>query len=171
MFDKMMFMNKMNRGERRFWLMKSEADCYSIEDLKRDRKTMWDGVRNYQVRNMMRDQMKVGDKAFFYHSNAGPNSGIVGEMEVLKGAYPDPTQFDSKSEHPDPKSRPDNPRWYCVDLKFVRQFPRAVTLGEMKLDPRLKGMAVLQKGNRLSVMPISKKHFEYILEITGGEKK
>ncbi len=146
--------------------MKSEADCFSIDDLKRERKAVWDGVRNYQVRNMMRDEMKVGDKAFFYHSNAGNETGIVGEMEVVKSAYPDPTQFDPKSEHPDPKSSPENPRWLCVDVKFVKKFAKPVTLAEMKLDPRLEGMAVLHRGCRLSITPVNKKHFDHILKLS-----
>lgn len=153
-------------GLKSFWLMKSEPSCYSIDDLKNDKKEMWDGVRNYQVRNMMRDDMKKGDRAFFYHSNAGNETGIVGEMEVVSKAYPDPTQFDKKNEHFDPKSEKDNPRWLCVDVKFIKKFPAVIRLSELKLDPKLSGMPVLKKGNRLSVMPISKKHYEYIIELS-----
>ncbi len=148
-----------------YWLMKSEPDCFSIDDLERSRVEMWDGTRNYQVRNMMRDEMQVGDKALLYHSSAGNETGAAGVMEIVKAAYPDPTQFDPKSEHPDPKSDPANPRWLCVDVKFITKFPRVVTLSEMKTDPHLEGMTVLQKGNRLSVMPIQKKHFERVLHL------
>lgn len=145
-----------------YWLLKSEPDCYSIDDLRRDKVEMWDGTRNYQVRNMMRDQMKKGDLCLFYHSNAGKETGVVGTMKIVKEAYPDPTQFDPKSEHPDPKSDPENPRWLCVDVRFVKKFPRTVTLSELKNDPYFADMTVVQKGNRLSVMPIKKKHFDRI---------
>ena len=148
--------------------MKSEPSCYSIEDLKRDKVEMWDGVRNYQVRNMMRDQMKKGDLALFYHSNAKDETGVVGTMKIVKEAYPDPTQFDPKSDHPDPKSDPENPRWLCVDVRYVSKLKRCVTLSEMKNDPKLLTMPVLKKGNRLSVMPISKKHYEYIEKLGKG---
>lgn len=148
-----------------YWLMKSEPDCFSIDDLKRKKIDMWDGTRNYQVRNMMRDDMRVGDMALFYHSNAGTETGVVGEMKIVKNAYPDPTQFDPKSDHPDPKSDPENPRWLCVDVRFLTKFTRTVTLSEMKIDPKLEGMTVLQKGNRLSVMPITKKHYEYVVKL------
>lgn len=145
-----------------YWLMKSEPDCYSIDDLKRDRVEMWDGTRNYQVRNMMRDDMKVGDLALFYHSNAGKETGCVGVMKVHSKAYPDPTQFDPKSDHPDPKSDPENPRWLCVDMKYVETLPRTVTLQEIKLDPKFDGMPLIKKGNRLSVFPIKKTHFDRV---------
>jgi predicted RNA-binding protein with PUA-like domain len=148
--------------------MKSEPSCYSIDDLKRDRIEPWDGIRNYQVRNMMRDEMRVGDKALFYHSNASNETGVVGEMTIASKAYPDPTQFDPKSDHPDPKSDPENPRWLLVDVKYKSKFKHPVTLAEMKLDPKLEGIAVLKKGNRLSVMPISKKHYEYLVKL--GQK-
>lgn len=152
--------------KRQCWLLKSEPGCYSIDDLARDRVEMWDGCRNYQVRNFMRDTMQVGDKALFYHSNAGNETGVVGEMKIASKAYPDPTQFDPKSEHPDPKSDPENPRWLCVDVQFVRKLPRVVTLAELKLDPQLEGMPVLQKGNRLSVMPISAQHYDRVISLS-----
>lgn len=145
--------------------MKSEPDCYSIDDLKRDKVEMWDGTRNYQVRNMMRDDMKVGDMALFYHSNAGDETGVVGTMKVVKEAYPDPTQFDPKSDHPDPKSDPENPRWLCVDVQFQSKFKNVVTLKELKLDPKFAGMPVIQKGNRLSVMPIKKAHYDRVVKL------
>ena len=150
---------------RKYWLMKSEPSCYSIDDLKQDKVTMWDGTRNYQVRNLMRDEIKVGDKVLFYHSNAKDTTGVVGEMKVVSQAYPDPTQFDPKSDHPDPKSDPNNPRWLCMDVKFLSKFIRPVTLSEMKLDPKLEGMSVLKKGNRLSVMPIQKKHYDRVVKL------
>lgn len=150
----------------KYWLMKSEPNCYSIDDLKRDKTEMWDGCRNYQVRNFMRDQMEVGDRALFYHSNAGDATGVVGEMEIVSCAYPDPTQFDPKSDHPDPKSDPENPRWLAVDVKFKKKFPRTVTLFELKLDLKLEGMSVLKKGNRLSVMPVSKEQYDHIVDLS-----
>ncbi|MCA9365579.1 EVE domain-containing protein [Candidatus Kaiserbacteria bacterium] len=150
----------------KYWLMKSEPDCYSIDDLKKDKVEMWDGVRNYQVRNMMRDEIKVGDLALFYHSNAGKETGVVGTMKVAKEAYPDPTQFDMKSDHPDPKSNPENPRWLCVDVKFQSKFDRTITLSELKNDPFFASMTLVQKGNRLSVMPIKKSEFNKIVKLS-----
>ena len=148
-----------------YWLMKSEPDCYSIDDLERDDVEHWDGTRNYQVRNMMRDDMQVGDMALFYHSNT-KEIGVVGIMKVVSKAYPDPTQFDPKSEHPDPKSDPEHPRWLCVDVQFIRKFPRTVTLAEIKFDPVFETMSLVKKGNRLSVMPVARKHFEKIIEMS-----
>lgn len=153
-----------------YWLLKSEPDCYSIDDLKRDRLEMWDGTRNYQVRNMMRDQMKKGDLCLFYHSNAGKETGVVGTMKIVKEAYPDPTQFDPKSDHPDPKSDPENPRWLCVDVQFQSKLKQPVTLTELKTDPFFSDMTVVQKGNRLSVMPIKKKHYDRILKLAATKK-
>ena len=145
--------------------MKSEPSCYSIDDLERDKQEMWDGVRNYQVRNMMRDEMKVGDLALFYHSNT-TEIGVVGTMKVASPAYPDPTQFDPKSDHPDPSSDPNNPRWLCVDVAFESKFPRVVTLAEMKQESPLKNMRTLAKGNRLSVTPVTKKEFDHIVKLS-----
>lgn len=153
------------KNKQQYWLMKSEPGCYSIDDLERDGVEMWDGIRNYQVRNMLRDQMQVGDRAFFYHSNAGVDTGIVGEMEIISEAYADPTQFDLKSEHPDPKSDPNNPRWLCVDVKFIQKFSKPVWLSELRLDPKCSGMPVLQKGSRLSVTPVSPKHYSHVLKL------
>lgn len=148
-----------------YWLMKSEPDCFSIDDLKAKKRDRWDGTRNFQVRNMMRDQMKVGDKALFYHSSAGEATGVVGVMKIVSKAYPDPTQFDPKSDHPDPTSDPNNPRWLCVDVTFVKKFKRLVSLTELKQDPQFATMPVVQKGNRLSVMPVSEKHFAAIVAL------
>ena len=144
-----------------FWLMKSEPDTYSIDDLKRDRVEPWDGIRNYQARNFMRDEMKKGDLAFFYHSNCD-EPGIVGVMKVASKPYDDPTQFDPKAKYFDPKSSPDNPRWQLVDMRFVRKFKRTITLKEMKADPALEGMTLLRKGNRLSIMPVDETHWEHL---------
>ena len=145
--------------------MKSEPDCYSIDDLERDQTTFWDGVRNYQVRNLMRDEMRVGDQALFYHSNAGKETGVVGVMEVVGEARPDPTQFDPKSDHPDPQSDPANPRWQGVDLKFVSKFTVVVSLAELRDDPKLADLLILRKGNRLSVTPVAAKDFRYICNL------
>jgi predicted RNA-binding protein with PUA-like domain len=143
----------------KYWLMKSEPGEYAITDLQRDTVAMWDGVRNYQVRNMMRDEMRVGDQALFYHSNAGPETGVVGTMEIAREAYPDPTQFDPKDSHYDPKSDPEDPRWLCVDVRFTAAFPRVVTLPEIKALSQFSDLPLVRKGNRLSVMPITRAHF------------
>ena len=148
-----------------YWLLKSEPDCFSIDDLKNVGTEPWDGTRNYQVRNMMRDDMQVGDKALFYHSNAGKQTGVVGTMTIVSEAYPDPTQFDSKSDHPDPKSDPENPRWLCVDVQYESHLQNPVLLSELRLDPFFVDMPLLAKGNRLSVFPIKKKHFDKILKL------
>ena len=149
-----------------YWLMKSEPSEFSIDDLKnRPSKTEpWDGVRNYQARNMMRDEMKKGDLAFFYHSNCDV-PGIVGIMTIHKEGYPDPTAFDPDDKHYDPKSDPDNPRWILVDVKYKRKLKRTISLTELKDQKQLKDMKLLQRGNRLSVMPVSKKEWDYILSL------
>lgn len=146
------------------WLMKSEPDAFSIDDLKRKKVEAWDGVRNYQARNFMRDGMKPGDQVFFYHSNCNP-PGIVGIAEVASDAYPDPSQFDSKSKYFDPKSSREDPRWMLVDVKFVKKLKRTITLEELKADERLEDMPLLRKGNRLSVMPIAAGHWRHILTL------
>jgi len=149
-----------------YWLMKSEPSEFSIDDLaRRPRKTEhWDGVRNYQARNMMRDQMKKGDQAFFYHSNC-PEPGIVGIVEVVREGYPDHTAFDPEDPHYDPKSDPDNPRWYMVDVKFVRKLTRTIALSELKDDPALQDMPLVRRGNRLSVMPVTEQQWSHILSL------
>ena len=146
------------------WLMKSEPDAFSIDDLKRRKQEAWDGVRNYQARNFMRDGMRPGDKVFFYHSNCAV-PGIVGIAEVATDAYPDPSQFDPKSKYFDPGSSRDNPRWMLVDVKFVKKLKRTISLDEMKADPALADMPLLRKGNRLSVMPVDAAHWKYILAL------
>ena len=150
----------------RYWLMKSEPDEFSIDDLRRSRagKEAWDGVRNYQARNMIRDEMRRGDQAFFYHSNCD-EPGIVGIMEIVSDAYPDPTAFDRRDKHYDPKSDPDNPRWYLVDVAFVRELERTITLRELKSEPALAELPLVRRGNRLSVMPVSNREWEAILAL------
>lgn len=149
-----------------YWLMKSEPDVFGIDDLAaRPKQTEpWDGVRNYQARNMMRDQMQVGDRVFFYHSNC-KEPGIVGIMQVVRAGYPDPTAFDPEAKYYDPKSDPDNPRWYLVDVKFVRKLKRTITLQELKQAPALAQMPLVRKGNRLSVMPVSEREWEAVLAL------
>jgi predicted RNA-binding protein with PUA-like domain len=144
------------------WLMKSEPETFSIDHLKRKRREPWDGVRNYQARNFMRDGMRPGDKVFFYHSNCAV-PGIVGIAEVVTDAYPDPSQFDPNSHYFDPASSRDKPRWVLVDVKFVKKLKRTISLEELKADPALADMPLVRKGNRLSVMPVEAAHWKYIL--------
>ncbi|MBD8881071.1 MULTISPECIES: EVE domain-containing protein [Rhodanobacter] len=146
------------------WLMKSEPDAFSIDDLKRKKHEAWDGVRNYQARNYMRDGMRVGDKVFFYHSNCA-EPGIVGIAEVATDAYPDPSQFDPKSKYFDAGSSRDNPRWMLVDVKFVKKLKRTITLKELQADPELDGMVLVRKGSRLSVQPVEAAHWQHILTL------
>jgi len=145
-----------------YWLMKSEPETYSIDDLKEFQTDHWDGIRNYQVRNFFRDQMKIGDKAFFYHSNC-KEPGIVGLMEIASEAYPDHTAFDSKEKYFDAKSDPENPRWLMLDVNYIRHTKRNITLSELRDHRSIKEMRLLQKGNRLSVIPMTKKEWDYIL--------
>ncbi|NOY63668.1 MAG: EVE domain-containing protein [Gammaproteobacteria bacterium] len=149
-----------------YWLLKSEPDTYSIDDLARDPQHAehWDGVRNYQARNMMRDQMKLGDQAFFYHSNC-KEPGIVGIMEIVRESYPDFTAHDPASNYYDPKSDPDNPRWYMVDVRHVRTLKRTITLTELKAQAPLAEMPLVRRGNRLSIMPVSAEQWRYILTL------
>ena len=149
-----------------YWLMKSEPDVFGINDLynKPNQTEHWDGVRNYQARNMMRDAMKLGDQVFFYHSNCD-QPGIVGIMEVVKEGYPDFTAFDPDDIHFDPKSDPAQPRWMMVDVKYVKVLSRTITLKELKLLPELEGMALLRRGNRLSIMPVSEEEWHFILSL------
>ncbi len=147
-----------------YWLLKSEGNCYSIDDLKKDKKIAWQGVRNYQARNFMRDDMKVGDLALFYHSQSDP-TGVYGIAKVVSKPYPDTSAFDKKDEHYDPKSKKENPTWILVDIAFVSKFKHPISLNEIKIDPALEGMVVRQPGSRLSIMPVSEKHFKYITEV------
>lgn len=147
-----------------YWLMKSEPSTYSIDDLKNEKVDHWDGVRNYQARNMMRDEMKKGDLAFFYHSNCD-TPGIVGIVEIHKEGYPDHTAFDPNSKYYDPKSQQDKPRWYMVDVKFKKKFKHIIALAELKQCSALHEMLILRKGNRLSITPITKKEWQTILKM------
>ncbi|HSJ49359.1 MAG TPA: EVE domain-containing protein [Gammaproteobacteria bacterium] len=149
-----------------YWLMKSEPDVFGIDHLKAmpGKTEHWDGVRNYQARNMMRDQMKKGDLVFFYHSNCEV-PGIVGIAKVVKEGYPDHTAFDPETKYYDPKSDPENPRWYMVDVKFQRKLKRTISLAELKEAPELEDCPLVRKGNRLSIMPISKQQWDFILSL------
>ena len=150
------------------WLMKTEPSTFGIDDLaKKPKKTsMWDGVRNYQARNMLRDDFQKGDLAFIYHSSTDV-MGIVGVMQVVRTAYPDPTQFDKKSDHHDPGSDRENPRWYVVDVQLKRRFKRVITLDELRnhAEKELDGMLLLKRGNRLSITPVSDAHWHFILTL------
>jgi predicted RNA-binding protein with PUA-like domain len=146
------------------WLMKSEPDTFSIDDLERVGAECWNGVRNYQARNMIRDEIHTGDLAFFYHSSCQVPA-LVGIMEIIRNAYPDPTAFDALSPYYDPKSTVANPRWYMVDVRFVRKLKRPITLQELKTHSRLEDLALLRRGNRLSVMPVSAQQWTYILSL------
>ncbi|MGJ8652626.1 MAG: EVE domain-containing protein [Opitutaceae bacterium] len=152
-----------------YWLMKSEPDVFSFDDLKaRSGQTEpWDGVRNYQARNYMRDEMKVGDLILFYHSNAKP-PGVAGIAEVASQPYPDPTAFDVQSKYHDPKSDPENPRWILIDVKYNSDIQRLVSLEEMKGMPELEEMRVLQRGCRLSITPVTETEFNAIRKAGGG---
>lgn len=152
----------------RYWLMKSEPSVFSIDDLQsRPGQTEhWDGVRNYQARNMMRDDMRQGDQVLFYHSNCQP-PGIVGIAEIAREAYPDFTAGDPHSPYYDPKSTPEQPRWYMVDVCFMRKFQRIITLDELKRQPGLEEMPLLRRGNRLSIMPVSAQQWQLILALEG----
>jgi predicted RNA-binding protein with PUA-like domain len=149
-----------------YWLMKSEPETFGIDDLKKRPKQTepWDGVRNYQARNTLRDRMKVGDQAFFYHSSCD-TPGIVGIMEIVQAGYPDSSAFDPEDPHFDPKSDPKNPRWYRVDVRFVRQFKHIITLAELKSHCALAELPLVQRGSRLSVMPVTPQQWKFILSL------
>lgn len=146
-----------------YWLVKSEPDVYSLSDLKRDKTTFWDGVRNYQARNFLKE-MKKGDEVLYYHSNA-EQIGIVGIATIHKEAYPDPSQFDKKSKYFDEKATKEKPRWFCPDLKFKKAFKNILTLSELKEVKELSEMRLIKKGNRLSVIPVTKKEYNKILKL------
>jgi predicted RNA-binding protein with PUA-like domain len=154
---------------KRYWLFKSEPDVFGIDALQRDGSAFWDGVRNYQARNFIRDDMQPGDLVLFYHSNADP-TGIAGIAEITKAGYPDHTAFDPKDHHYDAKSKPDSPTWYMVDIKFVEKFEHLVTLDELKAAAdKFEGLLVIKRGQRLSVQPVEKAHFEAIRKVGRGK--
>jgi predicted RNA-binding protein with PUA-like domain len=146
--------------------MKSEPEAFGIDDLRQapGKTDHWDGVRNYQARNMMRDQMKKGDLVFFYHSNCA-EPGIVGIMKIVREGYPDHTAFDPETKYYDPKSNPDSPRWYMVDVRYVRKLKRVIPLAELKTCEKLKDMPLVKRGNRLSIMPVTKTQWDSILDL------
>jgi predicted RNA-binding protein with PUA-like domain len=146
---------------KRYWLMKCEPGAYSIDDLERDGTTSWEGVRNYQARNFLRDEMKRGDGVLFYASNVEP-AGVAGVAEVAREGYPDPFAFDAGHEYYDPKSDAARPTWYMVDVRFVERFPEVVPLAALRATPGLEKMAVLQRGSRLSVQPVTREEFEIV---------
>jgi predicted RNA-binding protein with PUA-like domain len=156
------------RGEKRYWLVKSEPDVFSFDDLlaAKNRTTCWDNVRNTAARNFMRDGMKKGDRAFFYHSNADP-AAIVGIVEIVREGYPDDGAFDRRNEYFDPKSNRDAPTWFMVDVKAVKRLKRPVTLAEIKAEPALAEMALVRVG-RLSVVPVTPEEWETIIGMSGG---
>jgi predicted RNA-binding protein with PUA-like domain len=149
-----------------YWLFKSEPETFGIDHLrKKPRQTEhWDGVRNFQVRNMLRDDIKVGDKAFFYHSSVTP-PGIAGVVDIVKNGYPDLSGQNPESKYYDPKSTPENPRWYMVNVKFVEKFKQLLTLEEIRNNPQLKKMLILKRGSRLSITPVTKEEWKIILKM------
>lgn len=151
-----------------YWLMKSEPDVFSLSDLQTcpNQTEPWNGVRNYQARNFMRDTMRVGDLVLFYHSNATP-PGVVGLAEIASAPYPDATALDPESEYFDPKSTPDNPRWYLVDIRYRATFPKMVSLDTLRNTPELSTMAVVQRGQRLSIQPVTKAEFRTVCSLGG----
>ena len=148
-----------------YWLMKNEPEDYSIDDLAKDKTEPWDGIRNYQVRNMIRDEMRIGDNAFFYHSNC-EIPGIYGQMTICKEAYVDHTAFDKKAKYYDPKSKIEAPRWLMVDVEFKKIFNKIVSLKELKSFNELSQMRVVQRGNRLSITKLEKKEWDFIIKLT-----
>lgn len=154
------------KKNRRYWLMKSEPLAFSLEDLKnaKNQTTSWDGVRNYQARNLMRDEIKAGDGVLFYHSNI-PSPAIVGIAEVVREGHPDNTAMDPKSDHYDPRASRDNPVWYMVDIRYKAGLPAPLTRNDLREHPVLSQMDVLKKGNRLSVQPVTKQQWQAIMEL------
>ena len=152
-------------ADTRYWLMKSEPDVYSFEDLQRDGTTHWDGVRNYKARNLLRDEIKVGDRVLYYHSNAKPSS-VVGLATVVREGYPDFTAWDPESAHPDPRSPEDNPRWFMVDIRADEPLPAPVSLQDAKANPKLAKMALVRQP-RLSVQPVTEAEWKDVLRMGG----
>ena len=156
------------RADRRYWLMKSEPESFGFDDLWNapGRTTGWDGVRNYQARNFMRDDMHVGDGVLFYHSSGTP-TGVAGIAEVVRAAYPDPTAFDPRDPHYDAKSRPDAPTWMMVDVRAVEKLPQFVTLDALRAEPGLADMQALRRGNRLSITPVTAAEWQLVRKLGG----
>lgn len=150
----------------RYWLMKSEPNVFSIQMLEKRKREPWDGVRNYQARNFMRDEMQKGDFVLFYHSNAEDQTGVAGICQIDSEALPDQTQFKPGSDYFDPRANPESPRWWLREVAFVERFAQIVTLDTIRKQPQLADMTLLRKGNRLSVMPISEKEFKAIVKLT-----
>lgn len=150
---------------KKYWLMKSEPDVFSIADLEKDGRTLWEGVRNYQARNFMMNEMQIGDDVLFYHSNAEP-PGVAGLAVVSGNAIPDPTSLNKKSEYFDPKSTKDKPIWFCVEVKFVKKFSSVISLEEIRKNKKLAKMLVIKKGQRLSIQPVTASEFKEILEMS-----
>lgn len=148
----------------KYWIMKSDAEVYSIKDLQKEKKTLWDGVRNYQARNFMMKDMQVKDQVLFHHSLSQP-PGIAGAAEVSSPAQPDPTAWDPRSKYFDPKSSRRSPRWYCVEVSFKKIFKNFIPLEQLRKEALLKSMLVLKKGQRLSIMPVTQKEFEHIIKL------
>ncbi|MCK6598829.1 MAG: EVE domain-containing protein [Bdellovibrionaceae bacterium] len=149
----------------KYWLMKSEPDVFSIDDLKKHKTTLWEGVRNFQARNFMSQSMSLGDLVLFYHSNAEP-PGIAGIAKVSKLAQPDPTQFDKKSDYFDKRATLQKPLWFCVEVAFVKKFKTLLPLETLKNTPELQDMLVIKKGQRLSIQPVTEKDYQWILKLT-----
>lgn len=156
-------------SKKQYWLMKSEPDAYGIDDLKRDKTEPWDGIRNYEARNFMRDEMNIGDRALFYHSSVRPPT-IVGTMEICSEPYPDPTQFDPESKYFDEKSSESDPTWQLVDVKFIQKFEKPVTRDELKKVKELQEM-MLFKRNRLSITKVTESEYRKILELAGASEQ
>lgn len=150
----------------KYWLMKSEPDVFSLDQLKKDKTTWWTGVRNYQARNFMMKDMQVGDTVLFYHSNATP-PGVAGLAKISHAAEPDKEQFDKKSEYFDPKATKEKPIWFCVQVEYVAHFKNFVSLQDLRDSDKLSEMLVLQKGSRLSIQPVDKKHFDIVKKMGG----
>ena len=159
-------LERMKTTTAQYWLMKSEPSEYSIDDLKRDKKAPWYGVRNYQARNFMRDAMRPGDGVLFYHSSC-PMPGVAGLAEVIGAPYPDATQFDPKSHYYDLKSRKENPRWILIDVKFKKQFSEVVSLAALRQERALSSLVILRPGNRLSITPVTEREYETIVSLAG----
>ena len=151
---------------KRYWLFKTEPDCFSIDHLKESENgvSSWEGVRNYQARNLLRDEVKKGDGVLFYHSSADP-TGVAGLATVVKGAYPDPTARDPESQYFDPKATDDDPRWYMVDVQFEKKFSQVIPLTEMKMTPGLEDMMVTKRGQRLSIQPVKPEEWKIVLKM------